>query len=107
MKVFISQPMHDIPEDIIRKEREEIFAQLLVEFIGQEIELIDNYNKPQEIVDGGRLAMLGHSIMLMKDADLVVFSPLWSSSKGCVIEHDVCESYGIRVMYWEQLFHAV
>lgn len=103
MKVFISQPMWGKDEETIMQQRKIVLGQLLLRYPGTEIEIIDNWNKPEDIVKGGRLCMLGHSIMLMKDADLVVFIPGWKESRGCQVERDVCIRYGYNMLDWETL----
>ena len=101
MKVFISQPMHGLSEEFILNRMNDLFA--LVKEKYPDAELIDNYTKPQEIVNKGRLAMLGDSIALMADADIVLFADGWMGANGCVIENIVALRYHIRIIYEAQL----
>lgn len=40
--------------------------------------------------------MLGTAISLMSSADVVFFAKGWENSRGCKIERQVAESYGIE-----------
>lgn len=44
---------------------------------------------------------LGESIKLMANADCAYFMKGWNKARGCIIEHEVCERYGIPIiMEW-------
>ena len=103
MKVFVSQPMHTISGEQVYLNQTLVRSRLLCSD-HHDVEIIDNYSKPPAVVNDGRIAMLGHSIMLMKDADLVVFTKGWENSKGCCVEMEVCKQYGLKVMLWDELF---
>lgn len=99
MKVFISQPMNGLSDDEIIRTREfniQMLKMQLPEFA--DVEFIDSFTKPEEIV-GNRVKMLGHSIMLLADADVCVFLPGWMNSPGCLTEFDVCKRYGIKSIF--------
>ena len=38
---------------------------------------------------------LGKSILMLSEADLVVFDADWSNARGCIIEHMICALYNI------------
>lgn len=102
MRFFISQPMAGLSDADILKKRNEIIG-VLKEKFGDDIEIIDSFTKSETIVDRGRVAMLGHSIMMMWNADVVIFCDGWSQSSGCMIEHQVCTKYDISRIYESEL----
>lgn len=52
---------------------------------------------------------LGESIKLMSQADLVIFMGGWEKARGCVIEHDICKRYNIKLKeeYFFDPIHGV
>lgn len=99
MKVFISQPMAGLPDEQILERRNECIQKLKDWYGEDKIEPIESFEKSEEIVARGRIAMLGHSIQLMHDADIVFFASGWEKSAGCNVEHEVCEQYNIGAIY--------
>ncbi len=53
-----------------------------------EIDLIDNF-----IADfkGDYIERVGETVKLLSQADIVIFTEDWALSKGCRIEHFVCQ----------------
>jgi len=98
MKVFVSQPMNGIPEDEILRRRDELFN-LAKNIFGDRVELIDSYTKSQELEDRGAVAVLGDSIALMADAELVVFARDWNMARGCRVENMVAMLYSIPILF--------
>ena len=96
MKIFISQPMNGKTDDEIIKRRNEI-KQYCCKIFNQPCDFIDSFTKPDELVKKGRIAMLGHSVSLMCDADLVVFDIGWDKTHGCRVERYVCKEYSIPI----------
>lgn len=110
VRVFISQPMNGLTNEEILEKREELIQKFKT-FINPNntlerslttIEFIDSFNKDNDIVAKGRIAMLGHSISLMADADLVIAANGAENSSGCICELTVAEQYDIPV-YHEEL----
>lgn len=99
MKVFISQPMNGRSDEDILKEREQIAFEY-EETYGVDIEVIDSFLKRPSVISKGRIAMLGDSISLMADADLVIFAPGFSKARGCIVEEEVAKQYGLNRMYY-------
>ena len=99
MKVFISQPMAGLTDAQILERRNELIEKTREWYKGQELEFIDSFTKSEEIVGRGRIAMLGDSIMLMRDATVCVFATGWQKSAGCKVEHEVCVQYTIQRLY--------
>ena len=94
MKIFISQPMFGRTEEEVLKERKEICKMFNI----SDDELIDSYEKDYEQFKNCKyinVGYLGDSIMLLSNADLVIFAPYWRSARGCQIEYKICEEYDI------------
>ena len=96
-KIFIAQPMNEVPTEEVEKRRNELMniAKRYMEKDGITVEFIDQFHLP-EIPNGQRLHYLGRSIQLLADADLVVFSRDYKNAKGCIIEKEICDRYGIK-----------
>lgn len=90
IKVFISQSMRNRSSEEILKERKDI-ENRLKEFY-ENIEILDTYFTD----NAGPIECLGKSIVMLKNADLVVFANDYRSARGCRIENMVCIEYGIR-----------
>lgn len=99
MKVFISQPMNGRSDEEILKERELIVSQY-EENYSTKVEVIDSFGKCPEDQIKGRVYMLGNSISMMHDADLIIFAPNYESAKGCIVEEHVAKLYGFKHMYY-------
>ena len=91
MKAFISQPMKGLTDDEIVIIRDSIWR-LIKEKHGEECEIIDSYFEGTEM---SPLECLSESIKLLNQADVAYFAPGWDDARGCIIEHLVCEFYGI------------
>lgn len=108
VRVFISQPMNGLTNEEILGRRIELIEKFK-SFVNpnktrstNSFEFIDSFNKNNDIVAKGRIAMLGHSISLMADADLVIAANGAENSSGCICELTVAEQYDIPV-YHEEL----
>ena len=86
---FISQPMKNKTIEQIKNEREEV-----IEFLHR------NGMKeiPSIIENKDPIYCLGESIKLMSNADCAYFMKGWNEARGCIIEHEVCERYGIPIV---------
>lgn len=100
-RIFISQPMKDKTKEQIEKERKQAFSTLYNKF-GNNFEIIDsildifdsenveNVNKP--------LYYLSKSLELLSTADYAVFLSGWDKARGCLIEKECCDKYGIETI---------
>lgn len=93
MKVFISQPMKDKTEKEILDQRKRIEDYIKSE-VDEDVEIIDSYvqNAPDEC---NPVFFLGLSLQFLSQADLAVFAQGYENARGCVIEREVCDKYGI------------
>lgn len=98
MRVFISQPMRDKTPEEIMHEREEIMQHLREKY-GEDVEEIRSYfEETGTESDWIGLKLLGRSLEMMADADLVYFAKGWENSRGCSIENTCAIAYGLTVM---------
>lgn len=102
MKVFISQPMRGLTIEQIQERRDQI-CEMLVEVFNQDIEFIDSINKDEELQKKGSIAMLGHSVGLIADADLVVVDDVEYGYNGVYIEGEVAHRYGVPTISMYEL----
>ena len=80
-------------DEEIMQERNDIMAK----WTNKSVEFIDSFFcKPGK----NSTELLGKSIFLMGEADLVVFAPGWENARGCRIEHEVAKEYGIQIAYF-------
>lgn len=45
------------------------------------------------------IAFLGRAVALMSQCDAVYFCRGWEDARGCEIEHDVAQTYGLDTLY--------
>ena len=99
IKLFISQPMKGKSDDEILKEREE--AVTAAEYLLRDsVDVIDSFfqNAP---VDAKPLWFLGKSLESLSDADVAFFGRGWEEARGCKLEHEAAEAYGIKIIHAE------
>ena len=96
MKVMISQPMNGRSEEEIQRERKEIIGK----FNKMHIEVIDTIftEEPPENNNTG-VYYLGKSIQEMSKVDALFMCNGWREARGCRIERQVAQEYGIKVLY--------
>ena len=96
MKVFLSHPMHGLTEEQIMSIRDS--ACYYLRSVYGNIELIDNYRHEDAPTNAGRLWHLGRSIQQLEEADAIYFCEEWENARGCLIERQVAEKYGLRIL---------
>lgn len=94
MKVFISQKMGGKLSKEIEEARDRATKEIKAMY-GEDTEIIDTFFKDN---NGTPLELLGESIKLMSDADLVVFIYDWQEGRGCLVEYKVAELYGKKII---------
>ena len=99
LKVFVSLPMNGRSDLVIKQKMEYLFRLVQARYPEKEFEMIDSFTKDLAIQEKGRVSMLGHSIQLMADADIVIFSKDYRLARGCRIEEQVAIEYNIRREY--------
>ena len=98
-KLFISQPMRGLTDEEILKVREEI-KNRAEKTIGESLELINSFfeDYPEEIIKYVPVWYLGKSIQLLSQADIVYFGSDWRNARGCKIEYEIANAYGIKTI---------
>ena len=98
-KLFISQPMRGLTDEEILKAREEIKTRA-EQAIGEQVELIDSFveDYPGEINKFIPVWYLGKSIQFLSQADIAYFGGDWRNARGCKIEYEVANAYGIKTI---------
>lgn len=100
-KVFISLPMSGLSDDtifdnLVSAKEEYLDRNRLrlddVTFIDNFICLVPDYGIPES---NHGVWYLGYSIVLLSRCDEAFFYGNWKEARGCQIEHEVCEKYGI------------
>ena len=98
-KLFISQPMRGLTDEEILRAREEIRFRA-EQVVGEPLELIDSFVEeyPGEINKSIPVWYLGKSIQFLSQADIAYFGGEWRNARGCGIEHEVADKYGIKII---------
>ena len=91
-KLFISQPMKGKTDEEILAERANAIR-AAVDMLGEEVEVIDSFFQGADLTTP--LEYLGESLKLLAKADVAYFATGWNKARGCLIEHECCEQYGI------------
>lgn len=82
-------------EQIIAERRTAI--QTAMHYLNEDVEVIDSFFKAAPH-DAKPLWFLGKSLELLSTADVVYFADGWQDYRGCKIEHDCAEAYGIKIL---------
>lgn len=98
-KLFISCPMKGRTEENIRKSMEQMHKIAEIVF-DQELEVIPSYIEDNPPKDSKQAVwFLGKSIQLLAEADFFIGVEYQDFYKGCVLERDVANYYGIPSTY--------
>ena len=102
-KLFISQPMRGLTDIEILKVRLEI-KNRAEKIIGESVELINSFIEdcPGENIKSLPAWYLGKSIQFLSQADIVYFGGDWRNARGCKIEYEIANAYGIKVIKEEE-----
>lgn len=99
VRLFISQPMRGKSDEEIEREREDLIAIAKAVYAGRgEVEVIDSFFKGGLDVPAGTKAPLYHlskSLELLATADVAIFAKDWWGARGCRIERECADGYGV------------
>ena len=97
MKVFLSQPMNGLTDEEIILKRNDISSRLheLLD-TEEDIEILDSFFTDY---NGNGVQFLGKSILLMGEADIVVFMDGWEKVRGCRLEELIAKEYFMARVY--------
>lgn len=100
-KAMISQPMAGKTDEEIAATRDLAVAKLrqmgyevadtVFGFSGEQLEALEVKNEP--------LYYLASSLQAMSRCGCVCFCKGWENARGCKIEHEAAEAYGLEVVY--------
>ena len=99
VRLFISQPMRGKSDEEIESEREKLVEIAEAVYFGRgEVEVIDSFFKGGLDVPAGAKAplyYLSKSLELLATADVAIFAKDWREARGCRIEHECADGYGV------------
>lgn len=105
-KAMISQPMNDLTDEEIEKTREKAIRHL--DRLGYKVVntlFTDDWYSESSMKDRGvvniPLCYLAKSLENMSLCSVAYFCDGWEDYRGCRIEHDVAEAYGLDIIYAE------
>ncbi len=97
-RLFVSQPMRGKTQEEIIEQRDKAVKELSSR-LNEEFEVVDSYfteDEPKDVKNSG-IYWLGKSLELLSECDLVLFIGDWWNYRGCQIERQVCENYGVEI----------
>lgn len=103
MKAMISQPMAGLTKEEILKVKKEA-----VEFLkDHDYEIVNTFfdEEWKEELEHNKdvvnipLKYLAKSLDTMATCEVVYFCPGWEKARGCKIEHEVAQAYGLNIIY--------
>lgn len=101
LKLFISQTMNGKTNKEILQERERIISRIKAHY--GSVEVIDSFvkeNAPKDV--NVSLWYLSKSIEFLSTADVAYFTSGWKDARGCKIEHECAETYGVQIIEEEE-----
>lgn len=103
-KAMLSQPMAGKSEEEIVAARERAIAAL--EKRGYEVVntlFTDEWYNPEKMVERGvvnvPVCFLAKSLDSMSLCHAAYFCKGWRQARGCIIEHEVAQAYGLEIIY--------
>ena len=102
VRIFVSQPMRGKTDEEIERERAELIETAKDLYAGRGmVEVIDSFFKGGlDTPDGAQAPLyhLGKSLELLATADAAIFGEGWEEARGCRIEHECADEYGITMI---------
>lgn len=98
-KLFISQPMNGKTDLEILREREQA-VNVAVAILREEVEVIDTFYTDFPS-NAKPLEYIARSIKDLANADIAFFADGWQEKRGCRIEKECAEQYGIRCITFD------
>lgn len=99
-KVMVSQPMGNISDEIIKETKSRATKSLMKNGYIVVNTLFNEETLPTpEGVTKRPLFCLAKSLEIMAGCDAIYFYDGWEKARGCQIEHDVAEQYGLEIIY--------
>lgn len=97
MKYFISQPMNGLSDEDILEVRNKIIDNISA--IDEDAVILDSIVADEAPLESSQaLWYLSQSIAILSQADTIYLARGWENSRGCKIEHECAEEYGIIII---------
>lgn len=97
--VFISMPMNGKSYPAIREQMHQLFGTALANNLpGRETYELISHHVREDFDSDQPVRHLGNAIQAMSIADYVVFAKGWKEARGCRIEHEIAEAYGLNII---------
>lgn len=98
VKIFISVGMRGRTDEAILSDIQRAKDFIMRDFTEDQVEIIHTFTtEPPE--DKRRLACLGESIKVLGECDMCFFCDGYRCHRGCMVEQEVCNQYGIKTLY--------
>lgn len=102
-KLFISCPMKGRTEENIKKSFE-VMQRIEEAYTGETLEVANPYEPKTFESDADRIRSLSDSIKLMAEADYFITTTNFWQYRGCAVEKEVAERYGLKSMFVDPKF---
>ena len=102
---MISQPMAGRSKEEIRATRQRAVDALAEKgYVVVNTFFSDPWDDQESIKEKSEIknvpvAFLGWAVLMMAQCDAVYFCRGWEDARGCIIEHDIAQSYGFDILY--------
>lgn len=97
MKYFISQPMNGLSDEEILEVRNRIID--TISAMDENAIILDSIVTDEAPLESFQaLWYLSQAIAILAEADTIYLARGWENSRGCKIEHECAEKYGIIII---------
>lgn len=94
-KLFISQRMGGRKFDDVIEQRDRLYKAFIENV--EDVELIDSIIMNTD--ETNPIILLGESIKLLADADIILMANGWENGRGCWVEYKVAEGYNKEIWF--------
>lgn len=102
-RLFISCPMEGRAEEDIQKSFEKM-QKIAEAYTGEKLKIVNPYIPKKTCENADRIKCLADSINLMGGADYFITTTNFWQYRGCAVEKEVAERYGLKSMFVDPKF---
>ncbi len=95
VKIMLSSPMAGKTDEEIADERSAMINE--IETIYPHYEVMDTFIEDHESKTD--LECFAESVKFLSQADVLVMGRGWEDARGCKLEHDIAQAYGLQIYY--------